>query len=158
MNWIKTFLKHLEYELYGNHNQKHRHVRFSISPFLSTVLNGHRKVVFGFLFLKIVKNENKIDSCDFKESLLWKKKLEISKKCILHSKILFITFWTYILHMLSFHLRYMTLIYLRFSNFNHFLLEILHFLLPSFISQYHQKQRLRNNAFGVNRHLKIKKS
>ena len=60
--------------------------------------------------------------------------------------------------MLSFHLRYMTLIYLRFSNFNHFLLEILHFLLPSFISQYHQKQRLRNNAFGVNRHLKIKKA
>ena len=38
MNWIKTFLKHPEYELYGNHNQKHRHVRFSISPFLSTVL------------------------------------------------------------------------------------------------------------------------
>ena len=40
MNWIKTFLKHPEYELYGNHNQKHRHVRFSISPFLSTVNKG----------------------------------------------------------------------------------------------------------------------
>ena len=36
-NWIKTFLKRPEYELYGNHNQKHRHDRFSISPFLSTV-------------------------------------------------------------------------------------------------------------------------
>ena len=42
MNWIKTFLKHPEYELYGNHNQKHRHVRFSISPFLSTVSNIER--------------------------------------------------------------------------------------------------------------------
>ena len=39
-NWIKTFLKRPEYELYGNHNQKHRHDRFSISPFLSTVGGG----------------------------------------------------------------------------------------------------------------------
>ena len=60
--------------------------------------------------------------------------------------------------MLSFHLRCIILIYLKFSNFNQFLLEILHFLPPSFISQYHQKQRLRSNAFGVNRHLKIKKA
>ena len=60
--------------------------------------------------------------------------------------------------MLSFYLRCITLTYLKFSNFNQFLLEILHFLPPSFISQYHQKQRLRSNAFGVKRHLKIKKA
>ena len=60
--------------------------------------------------------------------------------------------------MLSFHLRCITLIYLKFSNFNQFLLEIFHFLPPSLISQYHQNQRLRSNAFGVNRHLKIKKA
>ena len=60
--------------------------------------------------------------------------------------------------MLSFNLRYITLIYPEFSSFNQFLLEILHFLLPSFISQYHQKQKLKRNSFGVNRHLKIKKA
>ena len=43
-NWIKTFLKRPEYELYGNHNQKHRHDRFSISPFLSTVRESLSKI------------------------------------------------------------------------------------------------------------------
>ena len=88
---------------------------------------------------------------------LWKKSWKFQKMYFVFKNFVFI-FWIYILHMLSFHLRYITLIYLKFSNFNQFLLEILHFLLPSFISQYHQKQRLRSNAFGVNRHLKIKKA
>ena len=113
---------------------------------------------FWISFFENLKNwKNNISQLWLQRVPLWKKKWKF-QKCILCSKILFFIFWIYVLHMLSFHLRYMTLIYLRFSNFNHFLLEILHFLPPSFISQYHQKQRLRNNAFGVNRHLKIKKA
>ena len=48
------------------------------------------------------------------------------------------SFWICIVHILSFILRYITLVYVNFSNFDLFLLEIFYFLPLYFGSQYGQ--------------------
>ena len=66
------------------------------------------------------------------------KKLRISKKKFFSQKNKTFSFWICIVHILSFILRYITLVYVNFSNFNLFLLEIFHFLPLYFGSHYSQ--------------------
>ena len=68
------------------------------------------------------------------------------------------SFWICILHVLSFVLRYVTIIYLKISNFDLFMLEIFHFLPWSFGSQYCQNYSSKTVVYGVYGQLKIKKS
>ena len=67
------------------------------------------------------------------------------------------SFWICILHVLSFVLRYVTIIYLKISNFDLFMLEIFHFLPWSFGSQYCQNYSSKTVVYVVYWQLKIKK-
>ena len=67
------------------------------------------------------------------------------------------SFWIWILYVFSFLLRYVTIIYLKISNFDLFMLEIFHFLPWSFGSQYYQNYCSKTVVYGVYGQLKIKK-
>ena len=83
-------------------------------PFYIWIVTG--KLLLDFFFWKFEKMKNKIWQLWLQRVPPLKKKLEISKNVFCVQKFCFFIFWIYILHMLSFHLRYMTLIYLKFSN------------------------------------------
>ena len=67
------------------------------------------------------------------------------------------SFWIWILYVFSFLLRYVTIIYLKISNFDLFMLEIFHFLPWSYVSQYCQNNSSKTVFYGVYGQLKIKK-
>ena len=91
---------------------------------------------FSMLFLKFLKNGNFLfDNFEIKGSPLWKK-IENFKKKIFFAKNHTFSFQICILHVLSFFLRFITIIYLKISSFDLFMLEIFHFLSGSFGSHY----------------------
>ena len=69
---------------------------------------------------------------------LWQKNWGYQKYFFSHRKIKLFSFWICIAHILSFTLRYITLVYVNFSNFDLFLLDFFHFLPLYFASQYGQ--------------------
>ena len=87
-----------------------------------------------FVFETFVKLKKKIL---IEGSPLWKKNWRYQKKFFFLKNISF-SFWICIVHILSFILRYITLVYVNFSNFNLFLLEIFYFLPLYFGSHYSQ--------------------
>ena len=93
---------------------------------------------FSILFLKFLKNGKILfDNFDIKGSPLWKK-IENFQKPIFFQKIILFSFWICIVHVLSFLLRYITLMYLKISNFDLFSHEKFHFSPLSFDSQHGQ--------------------
>ena len=98
-------------------------------------LNGPMKVIFGFCFQNFWKTEKFFfDDFDIKGSPLWKKNQKFQKK-IFFSKNHTFSFWICIVHVLSFLLMYITLMYQKILNFDIFLHENFHFSPLSFDSR-----------------------
>ena len=68
-----------------------------------------------------------------------RKKIEDIQKKNFSQRNQTFSFWICIIHILSFILRYITLVYVKFSNFDHFLLNFLDFLPLYFGFQHGQK-------------------
>ena len=82
------------------------------------------KVIFGFCFQNFWKTEkNFFDDFDIKGSPLWKKNRKFQKK-IFFAKNHTFSFWICIVHVLSFLLMYITLMYQKFSILTYFCMKI----------------------------------
>ena len=85
-----------------------------------------------FVFETFVKLKKKIL---IEGSPLWKKNWRYQKIFFFQKNKTF-SFWIFIVHILSFLLRYITLVYVKFSNFDHFLL-IFKKILPLYFGIQH---------------------
>ena len=112
---------------------------------------------FWGLFLKFLKNGKKFFWRFWHQRVPPLEKNQKFPKTNFFSKNCTFSFWICILHVLSFVLRHVTIIYLRISNFDLFMLEIFHFLPWSYGSQYYQNYCSKTVVYGVYGQLKIKK-
>ena len=93
---------------------------------------------FSILFFKFLKNGNFYFWQFWHQRVpLWKKNQKFPKTNFFSKNYTF-SFWICILHVLSFLLRYITLMYLKISNFDLFSHEKFHFSPLSFDSQHGQ--------------------
>ena len=99
-------------------------------------LNGPIQVIFHFV-LKFLKNGKNFLTISTPKSPPFGKKSKISINQSFFQKLYFFLF-EFILHVLSFFLRYITFMYLIISNFDLFLHEKFYFSPPSFDSQHGQ--------------------
>ena len=89
------------------------------------------KSLMEFIFEIFEKSLKKLfDSLDIRGSPPCKKKIKSVQKHFFYQKIILSSFWISSVHVLSFCLRYMTLMYLKVSNFDYFCLKF------SFFSQW----------------------
>ena len=150
---------------YGPDNHKQLHCLYIISarptkisdfvPFYDWMVLG--KSFFNFFFEIFEKSKKMFLTVLTSKGPPFEKKFKNFEKISFFANNHTFSFWICILHVFSFLLRYVTVIYLKISNFDLFMLEIFHFLPQSFGSQYCQNYSSKTVVYGVYGQLKIKK-
>ena len=96
------------------------------------------KSFLGFVFKIFEKRKKIFLTISTSKGPPFGKKIENFQKPIFFQKIILFSFWICIVHVLSFLLRYITLMYLKISNFDLYSHEKFHFSPLSFDSQHGQ--------------------